>query len=240
MKVDRALIIRGKDVPLSVEYAQICAESCEQFGVPYEFIDAVYESSGQVAYDSVGAKIKKNWGFNNGNAGCHASMIKCWDRIIEIDKPCIILEHDAILVGDVRTVDIPDDASVTFGFRVSNRDDYQPIAPADKLTKVRRSVGCHAYAITPKTAKWLIHNARVDGLTCGVDRWLMMGPVSGLPVYVADPPQAVCWIRKSTMGHKSNKNNRRQGVWAPHNDSQCKNLPSWQKGMQNESRTISR
>lgn len=232
MKVDRALIIRGKDVPLSVEYAEICAESCSQFGVPYEFIDAVYETNGEVAYESVGAKIKTRWGFNNGNAGCHASMIKCWDRIIEIDKPCIIMEHDAILVGDVRTVDIPDDACVTFGFRVANRDDYTPIGPANKLTKIRRSVGCHAYAVTPKTAKWLVHDARVEGLICGVDRWLMMGPRSGLPLYVADPPQAVCWIRKSTMGHKANRhNNRRQGVWTPHNDSECKNLPSWKKGM---------
>lgn len=231
MKVDRALIIRGKDVPLSVEYANICAESCDQFNVPYEFIDAVYEQNGQRAYDLVGAKIAKDWTFNNGNAGCHASMIKCWDRIVELGEPCIIMEHDALLVGDVRDVDIPDMSCVTFGFRVKNKDEYNPISKIKKLVKIKRSIGCHAYAITPKTAEWLLHNARVDGLTCGVDRWLMMGPRSGLPLYVSDPPQAVCWVRKSTMDHKSKKAGRKLGVWSPTNDRECVNLQSWRRGL---------
>lgn len=233
MKVDRALIIRGKDVPLSVEYADVCAESCEKFNVPYEFIDAVYVTNGQEAYDLVGAKIAKQWGFNNGNAGCHASMIKCWDRIVELDETCIIMEHDALLVGNVRNVEIPDKACVTFGFRVKKKDEYKPISEIKRLTQIKRSIGCHAYAITPKTAKWLLHNARVDGLTCGVDRWLMMGPRSGLPLYVADPPQAVCWVRKSTMDHKAKKNGKRLGVWSPKNDPECSNLPSWKRGIQN-------
>jgi GR25 family glycosyltransferase involved in LPS biosynthesis len=227
--IDRALIIRGKDVPLSVEYAKGAAESCERFGVPYEFIDAVYMESGQEAYNSVGAKIKKNWSFNNGNAGCHASMIKCWDRIIELDKPCIILEHDALLVGDPRTIEIPDDCVVTFGFRVEKGVTYKPISDIQRLTEVKRSIGCHAYAVSVKTAKWLVHNARVEGLTCGVDRWLMMGPNSGLKIYVADPPQAVCVIRKSTMGHFHG--NQRLGVWRASNAPECERLPSWKKGL---------
>jgi len=232
LKVSKALIIRGKDVPISVEYAEGCAKSCEKHGLPYEFIDAVYISPGQAAYDSVGAKIKQRWGFNNGNAGCHASMIKCWDRVIELKETCIILEHDALICGDVTTVDIPDESVVTFGFRIGQNEIYNPIGPATKLTKIKRSVGCHAYGITPKTAEWLIHNARVDGLVCGVDRWLMMGPRSGLPLYVADPPQAVCFVRQSTMGHKENSNElRRYGVWQAHNDAQCKELPSWKAGL---------
>jgi len=233
LKVDRALIIRGKDVPLSVEYAEGCAKSCEEHGLSYEFIDAVYMAPGQAAYDSVGAKIKHNWGFNNGNAGCHASMIKCWDRIIELDKTCLILEHDALVCGDTTTIDIPDDAAVTFGFRIGAGQTYKPISKIKTLTRIQKSVGAHAYAITPKTAKWLIHDARVVGLTCGVDRWLMMGPRSGLPLYVADPPQAVCWVRKSSMGHKEQKNTGRSfGVTSPHNNTECANLPSWKQGLQ--------
>ena len=241
MKVSRALIIRGEEVPLSVEYSAICAESCEKHNLPYEFIDAVYASSASEAYNIVGAKIKSNWGPNRGNAGCHASMIKCWKRIVELNETCIILEHDALIVGDVTNIDIPDNASVTFGFRVGRKDEYIPIGPAEKLTKIPRSIGCHAYALTPKTAEWLLHNALVDGLTCGVDRWLMMGPKSKMPVYVVDPPQAVCWVRKSSMPHNGHKNNKvKEGNWTPTNDTNCENLPSWVKGIQNGRRKSKR
>lgn len=133
-----------------------------------------------------------------GNICCHASHVKCWKRIIELDKPCIILEHDALIVGDVMNIEIPDMAVVTFGHRVPNKNTYIPPSPPTGLIEINRAVGVHACGLTPTTAKWLYEDARDNGIGIGVDRWLMMQRASGLPLYVCEPPQAVCWVRTST------------------------------------------
>lgn len=196
--IDRALIIRRPLVPLSHQYAEQCIDSCDLYGLPYEIVDGVEFLSCEQAFESVG--VKKDPSYNNtmGNCCCHSSMIKCWRRIIELNKTCIILEHDALIVGDVTTLEIPDMAVVTFGFRVRRKDQYQPIHNDTKLVPLSRSVGCHAYAITPTTAAWLIEQAEVEGVKVGVDRYLMMERQSGLDLFACEPPQAVCWSRKST------------------------------------------
>ena len=230
MKIDRALIIRRQGVELSERYAQTCAESCEEHGLPYEFIEAVQFLKPKEAYASVGAFMKRDWSPEEGNACCHSSHIKCWKRIVEIGKPCIVLEHDALIVGDVTTVDIPDMATVTFGHRVNKKDSYVPPRPAEKLTKISHSVGVHACGLSPATAEWLIEDATVKGLTQGVDKWLMMGPGSKLPLYVCDPPQAVCWMRESTMPICSDGHHSHRGVRGAKN-RHSEIVPSWYEGI---------
>lgn len=230
MNISRALIIRRQGVELSEQYAAVCAQSCEQHGLPYEFIDAVQFLKPKEAYQSVGSFMKRQWSCEEGNACCHASHIKCWKRIIEIGKPCIILEHDALIVGDVTTVDIPDRGVVTFGYRVANKDDYKPPRPAEKLTKISKAVGVHACGLSPTTAKWLYDDATTNGVTMGVDRWLMMGPSSGLPLYVCDPPQAVCWMRESTMPICSDGIHKNRGVRGAANN-RATIVDSWKEGL---------
>lgn len=197
-KIDRALIIRRLKVPISMEYAQMCAESCEKNDLPYEFIEAVEFLECGEAFKSVGSFKHESYNNTMGNCCCHSSHIKSWKRIVEIDKPCIILEHDAIVKGDVRNIDIPDMAATTFGLRVANVDDYEPIGPIEKMIQIEKAVGVHACALTPNTAKWLYEDAINNGVAIGVDRWLMMKRASGLPLYISDPPQVVCWARVST------------------------------------------
>lgn len=211
----------------------MCADSCEKHNLPYEFIDAVEFLPCEEAFKSVGSF--KRVGYNNtmGNCNCHSSHIKCWKRIVELDKPCIILEHDAIVKGDVRNIDIPDMAVVTFGHRVANVEDYDPPSPAKELIKIKRSIGVHACGLSPKTAKWLWDDATTNGVGVGVDRWLMMQTASGLPLYVCEPPQVVCWARTSTSNftekNKDDVNSRHRN----HNNIQ--NYPEsitegWRKG----------
>src|SRR5210317_366585 len=138
-----------------MEYAQICAESCEKYNLPYEFIDAVEFLNCKKAFQSVGTYKNGNYHIRDGNCCCHASHIKCWKRIIELNKACIILEHDAVIKGDVLNIDIVDDTVTTFGLRVVNLDDYNPPAPARELVEIKSSMGTDAYGITPKTAQWL-------------------------------------------------------------------------------------
>lgn len=106
-----------------------------------------------------------------------------------------------MIVGKLNTVNIPDMAVVTFGHRVPDRDSYTPIVnKVDHLIEIPRAIGTHAYGLSPVTAKWLVDDAINDGVKMEVDRYLMMDCKSGLPpLYVAEPPQAVCWVRESTI-----------------------------------------
>jgi len=201
-KISKALIIRRLQVPLSMEYAQFCAESCEKHNLDYEFIDAVEFLECREAFKSVGAKkinsYKNRAGLHKmGNCCCHASHIKCWKRIVELDETCIILEHDAVVKGDVRNIEIPDMVTTTFGHRIQNIDDYTPPHEATKLVRIKRALGCHAYALTPKSAEWLWEDARV-GVKLELDYYLMINPPTVLPLYVCEPPQVVGWERAST------------------------------------------
>lgn len=198
MKIDRALIIRRLQVPLSMEYAEVCAQSCKSYDLPYEFIDAVEFLECKEAFKSVGVKKDKHYNNRMGNCCCHSSHIKCWKRIIEIDKPCIILEHDAIVKGNVKDIDIPDMSTITFGHRVANIDDYNPPSPATSLVRIKRSLGVHACGLTPLSAKWLLNDAKNNGVKIGIDQYLMMRPPTVLPLYVCEPPQVVCWERITT------------------------------------------
>lgn len=198
MKVDRALIIRRLKVELSMEYAQMCAESCERHGVPYEFVDGIEFLSSEEAYRAVGLEIGALNKYTQGNNNCNASHIKTWQRIAEIQKPCLVLEHDAIVKGNVTNIDIPDMSVVTFGNRVGNLDMYEPIGPIERLVEIQKNMGAHAYAITPNTAQWLVDYGKKDGVNFNVDVFLMIDKTSGLPLYMTEPPQVVCWPRVST------------------------------------------
>ena len=233
MKVDRGLIIRRLQVPLSMEYAQGCAESCEKHNLKYEFIDAVEFLDCENAFKSVGVEKHRHYKNTNGNCCVHSSMIKCWRRIIELGKPCIILEHDAIILGDVKTLDIPDMSVVSFGNHVMEIEEYEPIGPAQKLTRVERGKGCHAYSITPTTAQFLIDEIEEQGVTIGVDKRLMMKPT--MPLYLCDPPQAIAWNRKSTNGLSSVDDTPR----APRiRNPKPLEIKSWLAGLQRNRNTV--
>ena len=226
MKVDKALIIRREGVQISIDYAKCCADSCEEWNLPYEYIDAVQFLPCEEAFASVGMKKGPNYTNTMGNCGCHSSMIKCWKRIVELNEPCIILEHDAYILGDVRTIDIPDMSVVTFGGHVHEVDEYKPIGPVKKLTEIPRAKGCHAYSITPTTAKFLLDELEEKGVTVGVDRRLMMSPT--MPLYMCDPPQAVAWNRLSTS-NMTNESNGAKFNRIKNPPSMC--IDSWNLGL---------
>jgi len=208
MKVDRAIIIRReKDHEagrLSREYAQQCADSCDRFELPWEYLTAVEDLPQKEAYASVGV-TKVMFKPNQGNSNCHSSHIKAWKRIVEIGRCCVIFEHDAILKSSLKELDIPDRTVVTLGNRILDESKYNPIGPPVDLVKIGRSIGGHSYALTPASARYLYDNAASEGVAMGVDNWLFMKNKCGLPLYIADPPPAVCWDRPSTMPERKGR-----------------------------------
>ena len=213
MKIDRVLIIRRLRVPESMEMAQECADSCEKHGVPYEFIDGIEFMSSEDAMKAVGVwlnpeqkNINRGRGVSQGNNNCHASHIKAWRRIVEIDKPCLILEHDVIVKGNVCDIDIIEDAVNHFGVRLGDATMYEPVSAIQKMTQIAKHVGGHAYAFTPKTAQWFITDAETNGVCINVDEFI--NKTCGKDMYLSDPPQCVCWPRKSTREWQDPDNKR--------------------------------
>lgn len=203
MKVDRALIIRRLKVQESMDYAQQCADSCEKHNVPYEFIDGIEFMTSEDAMKMVGVwlnpeqkKQANGRGVSQGNNNCHASHIKAWRRIVELDKACLILEHDVLLKGNVCNIDIIEDAVNIFGHKINDEKYYKPIGPIEKMIPITKSIGGHAYAFTPQTAQWFIDDAEKNGVNVNVDEWI--NAKCGKPLFITDPPQLVCWPRVST------------------------------------------
>lgn len=239
MKIDRALIIRRLQVPISIKYAEMCADSCEENNLPYEFIDAVEFLSCDDAFKSVGTFRQEKYKNKDGHCNVHASHIKCWKRIIELGKACIILEHDSIVKGDVRKLDLEDKCIYTFGHRVENKNLYTPPSPASKFVEIKRSFGVHACGITPLTAQLLWENARDEGIFTGVDNLLMIKKQSGFPLFVCEPPQVVCWTRVSTIDISySNKDSNFSTPRFASNKTNFKETftEGWNKGLSKKSK----
>lgn len=203
MRIDRALIIRRLGVPESLEYAQICASGCEKHDVPYEYIDGIEFMSSEDAFKAVGVwmnpdqkKQAQGRGVSTGNNNCHASHIKAWRRIVELDRACVIFEHDIIVKGNVCIANIEDMTINIFGHRINDPNRYEPIGPIEGIVKIENSIGGHAYGITPATAQWLINDAEQNGVNINVDEWINLR--CGLSLYITDPPQVVCHPRTST------------------------------------------
>jgi GR25 family glycosyltransferase involved in LPS biosynthesis len=187
-------------------------KSCDTHNLSYEIIDAVDKTKFSNVKDilpSIGYKLaakRYNQVINHkksmmGEIACHASMIKCWERIVDLDRCCIILEHDALILGDVTSVNIPDKSVVTFGYFAPDEKYYTPPSPATTLVKLNRAAGCHAYAITPSTAKYLLDDAKQYGVQHCVDAQLIRSPQKDriLDLYMCEPPQAVGIIGNSTI-----------------------------------------
>lgn len=227
MFLDRAIIIRRRRVELSQEYAEECRASCEKHGLAAEFLDGIEFMTSDQAFQAAGVWRQESYIGTTGHNNCHASHILAWRRLIEIDRPCVIMEHDAIVKGDITQVDIPDMALVTFGFRLGHERFYEPVGPFKELLEIPRSIGVHACAMTPTTARWLVEKYEQEGVGENLDKALMMDRTIGLPLYVADPPQVVCWPRMSTREWQEVDRERRE--MAPNWNMFV--TESWRKGL---------
>ena len=233
--IHKAIILVRKGVKLSQEYAEQTIQSCNKYNLPYEILDAVEFLPCDQAYESVGTFIRSNYNANRPGICCnHASHIKFWKRVIEINKPCVILEHDTLVLGHINTIEIPDRCIVSMGNRVKLPDEYKPVSPIKKLLKIKKAAGIHSYAITPLTAKYLVDQT-LAGVQTDADLYLMKhakaGLVCELPLYMCEPPQVVAWARTSTIKIQKDENKETNSDLFNYLES-C--TPSWYAGLQIE------
>lgn len=101
--VDGAYIITVKGNAMSETAASRCAQSCQQVGMEHTVWDA-FDGTGDVVKrprpersitDLV--KITDHY-LTRGEVACALSHISLWEHCCFIDKPIVILEHDAIML----------------------------------------------------------------------------------------------------------------------------------------------
>lgn len=198
MNIQKALIIRRLSVPSSMEYAEYCANSCTENGIEYEYIDGIENLPRDEAYAAVGVSADESLRNSPGHDCCTASHIKAWRRVLELNTACLILEHDAVMKGSVAGIDVSDASIVILGHRIIHDSLYTPPRAFEELIEVDKAIGTHAYALTPNTASSLISDFEENKVRHNLDHYLMFFKHSGIPLFVAEPPQAVCWPRMAS------------------------------------------
>lgn len=228
--VDRALVIRRKGNVRSEEYAKQCIDSVQRCHMDFELVDAIENLDHREAAASVGMHVPDGPGSHNntifhhpecyeqGNACCTASHVKAWKRIVELDKPCAVLEHDALVVANFQNVEISTDYLFFLGVRLRDPNLYKPASGPRAVMQIPQAIGTHAYAINPDTAKKLLSMYEEHGFIWNVDHLLFMSNECKLPIIAVDPYPTMCWSRESTMMDHSEEKKTPRGVIAGIND----------------------
>jgi Glycosyltransferase family 25 (LPS biosynthesis protein) len=186
------------DRPESIKYADECAKSCEQHGMPYTLWRGVdmRETRGEDLEKETGF----TWTSRSAEMGCTASHLKLWHVIAEQPHACCIFEHDAIIKHNFYNYEIPDNKLVMLGYRVLNAEDYQYPDGDVTFMDINKFEGTHGYAITPNMAKYMIERMRgfytetFGGVNTTIDGILSIHDSFGIARCVMDPPPVICVV----------------------------------------------
>jgi hypothetical protein len=193
------------DEPRSLQYLDECVRSCNEFvglnvipvqgykGVSYKDICEEFDIGIIPFYvnqmDTIGDTLNKAF-------SCTAGHMKIWQMIVDSGKPGVVLEHDAIVKGPLPLVEVQDDVILWLGPRIEfEHDYYYPYrGAAFNYVDVDRWEGTHAYAITPKTAQFLLDSLKKYGLNDSIDGQLGMRNMFDMKFMTVDMPMVVAVV----------------------------------------------
>lgn len=191
------------DNPKSIQYKDECVESCNGSGmnvIPVEGYNGVSykdicEEFGVHMIPFYLSQMPQQEQVLNRAFSCTAGHMRIWQMIVESNEPGIILEHDAIVKGPLSQVEVDDDEILWLGPRIDQERDYRfPVGSIPDYIDVDRWEGTHAYAITPKTARYLLDSIRKHGLNDSIDGQLGMRNIFDMKMVAIDPPPVVAVV----------------------------------------------
>lgn len=199
--------------PLSKQYADFAARSCQQTNMNYELVEGFSEPTDpNDAWNSIGLnrKIKRN-NFVPKAQLCSAGHAKIWKMISESDEEGIVFEHDAVMLHDINEIEFPDNMIVVLGYKVKDAQKYlhDQAGPPEFIRDIKGHEGAHAYGMTPATARKLLGEIEETGVWSAVDNQFFLADQrkSKVPMSILDPTPAIGWLRQSTIwGNSSEKN----------------------------------
>ena len=179
IEIENTYIITVKGNESSENYSKRCQQSCESVGQPYTVWDAF---DGTKGHDIIVPDHSKNDSFikmmkvtdhylRRGEVACALSHISLWRHCAVIDRPIVILEHDAIMVKKITALN----SFNSIVFLGSNEWAEQgwkiyPIPPhASEGPNYLFICRAHAYAIDPIVAKNLLAHVLQHGICSPLD-----------------------------------------------------------------------
>lgn len=196
MVVDSAYIISLKDNEVSQKFTQRCAQSCEAVKQPYKIFYGFDATNSKVKIQDyqlgkpVGelGEIKvpdvlQGQAFINflrlhrsdlmyTQIACFLSHYALWCLCLDIDKPIVILEHDAIMTKPYHVHKFYNNI-VYLGSKeqqLHNKEIYSiPPHGSDQKGLYRFICRAHAYAIDPAVAKNLVSYTIKQGINTSLD-----------------------------------------------------------------------
>lgn len=205
--IERAIILRHP-APYSIKYSEECAESCRQYGIPYEFFDGYYTT------DYLELNHLSGWNFPNAwvkEYCCTAGHLNIWRKIIaEGGGAVAVLEHDAIVKRRMDDIEVCDGEIAFLGLRVESRDDYECPPTLPRMIPINGFEGTHAYALTPITARRCIANmTNLAQFPYPIDGLMGIHNTISQRLLLVDPCPVVCEVggRKSFTQFESAKYN---------------------------------
>ncbi len=177
--VENAYIITVKGNPNSERYSARCQESCRQVGMPYSVWDA-YDGTrpGEIIppeqmKDNAFMRMLKitDHYMTRGEVACALSHISLWVHCAVIDKPIVIMEHDAVMVKKFDEIKSYNAIVYLGGQEWSHKGwNIYPIPPhASDGKNCLFICRAHAYAIDPIMAKNLLSHILKVGIFAPLD-----------------------------------------------------------------------
>jgi hypothetical protein len=181
LSVDRAYIVTIKNHEKSEAYSKRCQESCEKVGMNYMVWDAYDGTQGKIIEpdrligDSFMSMVKVSRdGLPNPELCCALSHVSLWSHCAAIDRPIVILEHDAVMVKKFEHINTVN--SIVYLGGIEWASGQYPIYPVPLFgshgPNDRFLLGTHAYAIDPMMAKNLLADVLRYGIWTIADRML--------------------------------------------------------------------
>jgi len=165
MGVDKAYVITLTNNNISEELADRCVQSCNQVQMPVEKWAAFDGTSGTIKIPE--HSINKDWlnwiklyddELSITEVACVLSHISLWAHCVSINKPIVILEHDAIMLQQYSS-HIGYNQIAYLGCIEQARSGWKvtPTPPqAAKNKYYRYMLRAHAYAVDPFVARNLL------------------------------------------------------------------------------------
>lgn len=172
--IDSAYIIRLSNNPISTELSDRCMTSCNQVGQDAKFWEGFDGTRGKeiVTPDHLLGKDYFNWikvhddKITTSQIACVLSHFSLWCHCLTIDKPIIILEHDAIMLKQLNIFEFYNMIQYLGSVEQMNGAPQFIIPPHGTAynQKLRFISRAHAYAIDPQVAKNMITRFIQNGI----------------------------------------------------------------------------
>jgi len=156
-------VITLQNVPQSVKVADRCIKSAKRYGVEVSKFNAITPSTHQKVVDENNINtdhFREIYSRYENALSAFCSHFSLWKECAESKTPYVVLEHDAVFVDSLPNFLLGD--IVNLGAPSYGRYNTPTYIGEGELVSKPYLPGAHAYYITPKGARQLITQAKIE------------------------------------------------------------------------------